>query len=352
MEIEKLVRKNILKLKPYTSARESHLSGILMDANENSLGSVVSYESLELNRYPDPNQNKLREKLSEVISIPKENLFFGVGSDEIIELYVKIFCNPREDEVIVCEPTYGMYRVCCDINDVEVKNVPLDFNFDIDLKAIQNSITSKTKLIFLCSPNNPSGNLLDKEKIISFAKSSNVIIVVDEAYIDFADKVGLAKEAIQIPNLAVTRTFSKAWGLAGVRCGYSIASKEITKILFKVKSPYNINKLTTDFILKALSKKNEYENIVEKIIQERNRLMNELRNIKQVKNVLHSDSNFISFKVDEPKKVFNYLETKGIIIRDRSNQLNFSGYLRVSIGKPKENDRFLKALTNYFKNNN
>ncbi|MBI5807667.1 MAG: histidinol-phosphate transaminase [Ignavibacteriales bacterium] len=350
MEIEKLIRKNILKLKPYTSARESHLSGILMDANENSLGSVVNYDNVELNRYPDPNQNKLREKLSEVISIPKENLFFGVGSDEVIDLFVKIFCNPREDEVIVCEPTYGMYRVCCDINDVEVKNVPLDKNYDVDVEAIKNEVSSKTKLIFLCSPNNPSGNLLSKEKIITLAKSLNVMIVVDEAYIDFADKIGLAKEAIEIPNIAVTRTFSKAWGMAGVRCGYSIASKEITSYLFKVKSPYNFNKLTSDFIIQALSKKDAYEKYVSKIISERERVIKELKNISIIKNVLPSDSNFISFQVNEPKNVFAYLESKGIIIRDRSNQFNFSGYLRVSIGKPEENNKFLEELNNFSQN--
>ena len=347
MNIENLVRKNILKLKPYTSARESHLNGILLDANENSLGSVVEFDELKLNRYPDPNQNAIRESLSKLISIPKENLFFGVGSDEIIELLVKIFCNPREDETIVCEPTYGMYKVCCDINDIEVKNVPLDSNFDIDLISAKNSVTEKTKIVFLCSPNNPTGNLLSKEKILELTNSVNSIVVIDEAYIDFANDDGLIKEAIQIPNLVVTRTFSKAWGLAGIRCGYAVANEKIIKLLFKVKSPYNINKLTSNFILKALNNKSKHDLFVNEIISERKRIENELKNISLVINVLPSDSNFISFKVEKPKEVFSFLESKGIIIRDRSNQFNFSGYLRVSIGTKEENDEFLKQLKNF-----
>lgn len=346
MNIEKLVRQNILNLKPYTSARESHLDGILLDANENSLGSVVTYDSLELNRYPDPNQRALRKAVSDLISVQQENLFFGVGSDEIIDLFVKIFCHPRRDEVIICEPTYGMYRVCCDTNDVAVKNVPLNSNYDIDLEAVKNAVTEKTKLIFLCSPNNPSANLLSKEKIVELAKTKDVMIVVDEAYIDFTKQTGLAQESVSMPNIAVMRTFSKAWGMAGVRCGYSVASDFITKILFKVKAPYNINKLTSDFILRSIAKKEKYESFVDQIVSERERVSAELRGIKRVKKVLTSDANFISFVVDEPKTVFSYLESKGIIIRDRSNQFNFSGFLRVSIGTAEENNKFLTELKN------
>ncbi|MCX7875535.1 MAG: histidinol-phosphate transaminase [Melioribacteraceae bacterium] len=346
MNINNLVRENILKLKPYTSARESHLNGILLDANENSLGSVVELNGLELNRYPDPNQNKIREKLSQLLSLPKENLFFGVGSDEIIDLLIKIFCNPSEDEVIICEPTYGMYKVCCDINNVRVCNVLLDLQYDIDLLKIKNAINNKTKIIFLCSPNNPTGNLLSKEKIIELTKL-NVIVVVDEAYIDFANDEGLIKHAVELSNLVVTRTFSKAWGLAGVRAGFSVASSEITNLLFKVKLPYNINKLTSDVILNALNNFEKRNLFVNKIIEERKRIENELNNIPFVLKILPSDSNFISFKVEKPKEVFSYLESKGIIIRDRSNQYNFSGYLRVSIGTTYENDRFINELKNF-----
>lgn len=344
MNIENLVRKNILSLKPYVAARHSHISGILMDANENPFGSVVENNSLDLNRYPDPNQLALRKAVSELISIPVNNLCIGVGSDELIDLLIKIFCNPGKDDVIICEPTYGMYRVCCNINDVKVKNVPLDSNYDIDFDAVYGSITDTTKLIFLCSPNNPSANLLNSESIVKLAEVKNLIVVVDEAYIDFTQQSGLAEEVLRNPNLAVIRTFSKAWGLAAVRSGYSIASEFVTELLFKVKPPYNVNKLTSDIIIKAISNKEKYKNLVEKIISQRNRIADELSKMKKVRKVLPSDANFISFFVDEPQKVFKVLEENGIIIRDRSDQYNFSGGLRVSVGTIEENNKFLKVL--------
>ena len=344
MNIENLVRKNILSLKPYVAARHSHLSGILMDANENPFGSVIENDSFELNRYPDPNQTSLRKAVSELISIPFENICFGVGSDELIDLFIKIFCDPRKDEVIICEPTYGMYRVCCNINDVNVKNVPLNSNYDIHYDALSNAIDYNTKLIFLCSPNNPSANLLNSDFIIDLANRKNVMIVVDEAYIDFAQQSGLVNEAIKIPNLAVIRTFSKAWGMAAVRCGYSVASQFVTELLLKVKAPYNINKLTSDFVSRAISNKERYENFGDIIIKERKRIIDKLSKMKKVRKVLPSDANFISFFVDEPKKVFKVLEENGIVIRDRSNQFNFSGGLRVSVGTEEENNRFLKEL--------
>ncbi|MBS3943978.1 MAG: histidinol-phosphate transaminase [Melioribacter sp.] len=344
MNIENLVRKNILSLNPYVAARHSHLSGTLMDANENPYGSVIENDSFELNRYPDPNQVSLRKAVSELISIPVENICFGVGSDELIDLFIKIFCDPRKDAVIICEPTYGMYRVCCNINDVNVKNIPLNSNYDIDYDALSNAIDYNTKLIFLCSPNNPSANLLNSDFIINLANRKNVMIVVDEAYIDFAQQSGLVNEAIKIPNLAVIRTFSKAWGMAGVRCGYSVASQFVTELLLKVKAPYNINKLTSDFVIRAISNKERYENFVDIIIKERKRIIDKLSKMKKVRKVLPSDANFISFFVDEPQKVFKVLEENGIVIRDRSNQFNFSGGLRVSVGTEEENNRFLKEL--------
>lgn len=344
MNIENLVRKNILSHKPYVAARHSHLSGILMDANENPFGSVIENNLFELNRYPDPNQISLRKAVSELISIPFENICFGVGSDELIDLFIKIFCDPRKDEVIICEPTYGMYRVCCNINDVNVKNVPLDSNYDIDYDGIVKVINNNTKLIFLCSPNNPSANLLNKNSIVKLAKEKNVMIIVDEAYIDFTQQPGLINEAINIPNLAVIRTFSKAWGMAAARCGYSVASQFVTELLLKVKAPYNINKLTSDFVIKAIHYKEKYNNFIEFIIRERTRLTDELSKMKKVRKVLPSDTNFISFFVDEPKKVFKILEENGIVIRDRSNQFNFSGGLRVTVGTEEENNRFIIEL--------
>jgi len=344
MNILNLVRKNILELKPYTSARQSHLNGILLDANENSYGSVIDDQGIGINRYPDPYQNSLRNALSKVINIPVENLFFGVGSDEIIDLLIRIFCVPGKDNIIVCEPTYGVYKVSADINDVEVINAPLTNDYQLDIKEIKNKITEKTKIIFLCSPNNPTSNLLDKDEIKDLAKDANAIVVVDEAYIDFANTKGMIYDAISISNLLVMRTFSKAWGLAGVRCGYSVANTNITELLFKVKAPYNLNKLTINAVLESLENIKLKEIYTGNIISERERVYKVLKGNKHVINVLKSDSNFISFKVEDPKKVFNYIENAGIIIRDRSNQFNFTGYLRVTIGTEDENSLFLQKL--------
>ena len=345
MEIKNLVRKNILSLKPYSSARQSHLNGILLDANENSFGSVLEeYSSIQLNRYPDPQQTKMRIALSDILNIPAKNLFFGVGSDEIIDLLIRIFCYPYIDNVIVCEPTYGMYKVACDINAIAVTNVPLNQNFQVDTEAIKNKVDEKTKIIFICSPNNPSSNLMEKEQILNLVKELNVIVVVDEAYIDFAEDEGLINQTLQFSNLVVMRTFSKAWGLAGLRCGFCASDEEIINLLFKIKSPYNMNKLTSSAILKAVKNISKKNKLVQKIIAERNRVEKELRQRKKVLNVLPSDANFISFKVDSPQKVFDYLESNRIIIRDRSNQFNFAGYLRLTIGTEEENNFFLKKL--------
>ena len=345
MEIKNLVRKNILSLKPYTSARQSHLTGILLDANENSYGSVLeNFTSLQLNRYPDPQQTQLRQSLGEALNIPTQNLFFGVGSDEIIDLLIRVFCYPEKDKVTVCEPTYGMYKVACDINGVGVINVPLDQNFQLDTEAIKKSVDDKTKIIFICSPNNPSSNLIESKQILELAKELNVLVAVDEAYIDFSEHGGLIKQTLEYPNLVAMRTFSKAWGLAGVRCGFCAANEEIINLLFKVKAPYNMNKLTSNAILgaiKNISKRNEF---IRKILSERKKLEKELRQREKVLNVLPSDANFISFKVGNPQKVFSYLETNGIVIRDRSNQFNFGGYLRVTVGTEGENNLFLKKL--------
>lgn len=345
MNIERLVRPNILKLKPYTAARHSHHNGILLDANENSYGSVITENvPLTINRYPDPYQKKLREGINKNYNVPIENLFFGVGSDEIIDLVIRIFCRPGIDNVIVTEPTYGMYKVACDINDVAVKNVPLTNEFDISLFEIKKAADINTKIVFLCSPNNPTANLLNKEAVLNLIDTMDLIVVVDEAYIDFAKDEGFINEVFNYPNLVVMRTFSKAWGLAGVRCGYCAASKEIIDILFRVKAPYNIGKLTSDAICEAMNNISKRDDYINSIIEQRKRIDSELRANKKILNVLPSDANFISFKVEEPLKVFNYLEKNGIIIRDRSSQHNFAGYLRVTIGTKEENDLFLQKL--------
>ncbi|MCB0744818.1 MAG: histidinol-phosphate transaminase, partial [Ignavibacteriae bacterium] len=321
--IEKLVRKNILKLKPYTSARDSFLEGILLDANENSLGSVVKDEqNLQLNRYPDPAQNKLREKLANYLDVSAKNLFFGVGSDEIIDLLIRIFCDPKKDSVLIPEPTYGMYKVACDVNDVNTVSIPLNKNFQIDVPATLNAVKKNTKIIFLCSPNNPTGNLLSKKSVLEIAKNFNGIVVIDEAYIDFSENYSFISNLKNHKNLVIIRTFSKAWGLAGIRCGYSIADEFITSLLFKIKAPYNLNKLTAKAILDALSKIKQKNTFVKKLNSERDKLVLQLKSIKQVQKVYKADANFILFKIKNATDVYNKLAKEGVIIRNRSNQLN------------------------------
>ncbi|MGK9477283.1 histidinol-phosphate transaminase [Melioribacter sp. OK-6-Me] len=345
MNIEKLVRKNILNLKPYTSARQSHMEGVLLDANENSFGSVVDeFKSSNFNRYPDPFQKALRKKTSDYLGISESNLIFGVGSDEIIDLLIRTFCEPRIDNVVVCEPTYGMYRVACDINNVDVINAPLNDKYDVEYETVLSHIDNNTKILFLCSPNNPTSNLLDKNVIRKLISELNLIVVIDEAYIDFANDEGFLKEATTLPNLVVMRTFSKAWGMAGLRCGYCVAHEEIISFLFKVKMPYNINKLTAMTVTKAIDNAALKEQYVKEIMAQREFLFHQLKRNKKVINVLPTDTNFISFKVENPREVYNYLEKNGVIIRDRSNQYNFQGYLRVTVGTPSENELFLKKL--------
>ncbi len=343
MNIDSLVRENIKKLKPYTSARQGYLHGILLDANENSFGSVVESE-LELNRYPDPNQNILREKLSSYLNVKKENLFIGVGSDEVIDLLVRIFCEPKEDNVIITEPTYGMYKVACDINNVDVKNVPLNSHFQLDVVAVQSNFNENTKLVFCCSPNNPTGNLLNKYDVLEIAKSINGLLIVDEAYIDFNEKGSVIELIIEQPNIVVMRTFSKAWGLAGIRAGYCVADKSIIDYLFKIKSPYNLNKMTADVILKALNNLSLRNSFIGKINMQKTRLIEILKQLKIAEQIFPSDANFVLVKFSNGKMIYNELVKKGIILRDRSNQLNLENCIRITIGNEEENKLLLKEL--------
>ena len=346
--IEKLVRKNILGLKPYTSARDQYSEGILLDANENSLGTTaVGFDELELNRYPDPHQNDLRKVVGTYYGIDGKNLFFGVGSDEIIDLLIRIFCDPRKDLVMILDPTYGMYQVACDINDVETLSVNLTKDFQIDFDAVENAYNDRVKIIFLCSPNNPTGNLLNRDHILQLCKKYNSIIIVDEAYMDFAGDNSLVNEVGNYQNLVVMRTFSKAWGLAAIRLGFSVADPFITDLLFKVKAPYNINILTRYAVLKAVENYRQKDLYVEKLSSERERVKAELEKIPQIANVYHSDANYILFRCDNGKTIQKKLAEDGIIIRDRSSYNMLDNCLRVSIGTPEENDQFLRGLKKY-----
>jgi histidinol-phosphate aminotransferase len=343
-KIKSLVRENILKLKPYTSARSQYLSGILLDANENAFGSVIEEDDLNINRYPDPTQRKLRNALADYLSIDAENIFCGVGSDEIIDLLVRIFCEPGKDQAAVFEPTYGMYKVVCDIQGVETLSFELNDYFQINVDKFLQQESNSVKIIFICSPNNPTANIIYKNDIIRLAENFNGIVVVDQAYIDFYDERELLDEIYKYSNVVLLRTFSKAWGLAGARFGFAVADSFIVKLLMNIKSPYNINKLTENIVLKSLSRIDQKNDILEKIKNERDYLSTELNSIKGVRLVYPSDANFILFKVDNADEVYNNLIQKGVIIRNRSNQKNLEGCLRVTVGTHDQNQKFIKEL--------
>jgi len=357
MNLKELIRPNILNLKPYTSARDIYGGeGILLDANENSFGSTVNgleirLGQLELNRYPDPNQNDLREVVGKYYSIRRENLFFGVGSDEIIDLLIRIFCEPGKDSVLIPEPTYGMYKVACDINNINVKEILLNNDFQVDLNEVQKYFTAATKIIFLCSPNNPTGNLLNKNDILHLCENYNSIIIVDEAYIDFAEDGSLINEITDHPNLVVLRTFSKAWGLAGIRLGFCAANSEIIKILFKVKAPYNINALTRYAVGSAIKNSYKKDEFVKLIVYEKQRLKQELESLGSVIKVYESDGNFLLFKCSNAKEIQKKLAEQGIIVRDRSTQPKLENCLRVSVGTEEQNNIFINTLKEILKQN-
>jgi histidinol-phosphate aminotransferase len=349
MDIKSLVRKNIKNLQPYTSARDIYEStdGILLDANENSLGSTFNeIKGLKLNRYPDPKQKDLIKLVGDYYKVSEKNLFFGVGSDEIIDLLIRIFCEPQKDKVLIPEPTYGMYKVTCEINNIETVPVFLNDEFQVDVDAIKKVTNENVKIIFLCSPNNPTGNLLKKEDVIELCKTSNSIIVVDEAYIDFSIDDTFANEVMNFSNLVILRTFSKAWGLAGIRLGYCIANEDIIKILFKVKAPYNINSFSRYILSNAIENSNKKDEFVKILLKERERLKNQLESLSEVLKVYPSDANFLLVKFTDCRKIKSALFEKGIIVRDRSNQPKLENCIRISIGNEEENDKLWEVLKN------
>jgi histidinol-phosphate aminotransferase len=343
--IQKLIRKNIRNLKPYTSARDLYSKGILMDANENSFGSVVELEGESLNRYPDPHQLSMRKKLGEYLGVPSHKLFFGVGSDEIIDLLIRIFCEPAKDSIMILEPTYGMYKVSADINDVRSETVLLNDDFNIDTEAVLNNWNSNIKIIFLCSPNNPTANLLDKASIKKLLQNLNSILVIDEAYIDFADNEYSCVDLInEYPNLVILRTFSKAWGLAGIRLGYCIGNEEIINYLFKVKAPYNINSLTRKAFDESFSNISKKDDFVSAILAEKEFIMNELSKIKNVEHIFPSDTNYFLIRIQNASSIQRELAEAGMIIRDRSGQPNLENCLRITVGTRSQNIKLIELL--------
>lgn len=342
--IKQLVRENIKALMPYRSARDDFDTGILLDANENSFGSPIS-NSLDLHRYPMPYQQKLRQKIADYRSVKMENVFVGVGSDEAIDLLFRIFCSPITDQVIINPPTYGMYKVSANINDVNVVQVLLTEDFQLQPDKILNRITDFTKLIFVCSPNNPTANDIRKEDILTLLENFSGLVVVDEAYIDFSNEESWAKEIQNYPNLVVLQTMSKAFGLAGIRLGVALANPEVINYMMKVKAPYNVNKLTSDIALQAFDAHDKISSNIKSIINERTRVEKELQAMPNIQKVYPSSGNFLLFKVEDALNVYKKLADAGIIIRYRGNEPHCENCLRLTIGTATENNQFLEELT-------
>lgn len=339
MKLNELIRPNIVKLKPYSCARDEFQgeASAYLDANENPLNAPW-------NRYPDPLQKELKEKVANLKNVRSEQLFFGNGSDEPIDLIVRIFCEPGVDNIVAIDPSYGMYQVCADINNVEYRKVLLNDDFTLDADKLLAATDSKSKVIFLCSPNNPTGNDLAINEIEKVIETFSGIVVVDEAYIDFSSRDSLLKNLDRYPNLIVLQTFSKAWGMAAVRLGMAFASAEIIHFLNKVKYPYNINLLTQNFVtaeLEELERKNDW---VDLILQQRVDLIAALSKLSLIQHIYPTDANFILVKVANANAVYQYLVDEKIIVRNRNTVSLCLGCLRITVGIPEENELLINAL--------
>lgn len=346
-KLEKLLRPHIATLKAYTSARDEYKGkeGIFLDANENPLGSITDQN---YNRYPDPYQLELKEKIAEIKEVKSSHIFLGNGSDEAIDLLFRAFCNPGKDNVILLPPTYGMYEVSASINDVEVRKVPLTADFQLRPEKILDKVDKHTKIIFICSPNNPSGNKVKREDILHILKEFKGIVVVDEAYIDFSDEPSFIYELKEHKNLLVMQTFSKAWGLASLRLGMAFASKDLIKILNRIKPPYNISGLTQETVLAAMDKYDKVKAMTQEILQERELLKSKLEALDFVHKIHPSDANFLLVKMPNANLVYDELIDQKVIVRNRSKVILCEDCLRITVGKRAENDRLVEALCEIF----
>ena len=343
MDIRNLQRENIKNLQPYSTARDEFKgqASVYLDANENSFGSPLP---ANYNRYPDPLQLDLKEAISKIKGVPIENTFLGNGSDEAIDLLFRAFCNPKEDNVIILPPTYGMYEVSANINDVEVRKVNLLPDFQLDLEKIAETIDAKTKIIFICSPNNPTGNSLNRVDIETILANFEGLVVIDEAYINFAKQKTFIQELTEYANLVVLQTFSKAWGLAALRLGMAFSSTHVIDILNKVKPPYNINQATQDLALAALENVQQVNEWIKITVSERERLSNALSRLEMVTKVYPSDANFILVAIRNAHGIYHQLVEKGIIVRDRSKIILCDDCLRITVGTVEENNELLTLL--------
>ena len=345
-ELGNLVRENIKSLKPYSSARHefSGKASVFLDANENAYGSPLG---LSYNRYPDPLQWQLKFQLARIKGVPAENICIGNGSDEIIDLAYRIFCNPGKDNVIICPPTYGMYAVNADINDVEIRKLNLTAAFQLDVESILQATDSNSKLLFICSPNNPTGNNMKRPDVELLLNNFPGIVIIDEAYINYSKQRSFIQELTEYPNLIVMQTLSKAWGLAALRLGLCYASLDIIDLFNKVKPPYNINEASQQIALEALGNTKQVNEWITEVVQQKESMGIELINSSFVQTVYPSDANFILVKVDDADQLYKYLAANEIVVRNRNKETGCENCLRISIGTPEENENLLSALKKY-----
>ena len=348
--LDKLTRENIQKLVPYSSARDefSGEAKVFLDANENSLGSPLPKW---YNRYPDPHQQQLKQVISTIKGIAAEHIFLGNGSDECIDLLFRCFCEPGKDNVVICPPTYGMYEVSANINDIEVRRAPLLDTFQLDLIHLENLVDADTKIIWLCSPNNPTGNSLNRQDVEAVLNNFNGIVVIDEAYVNFSRQKSFGQELPDYANLVVMQTFSKAWGLAGLRLGMAFASTAIINIMNKVKPPYNISQATQEIALQALENTGQVNDMIRELVDMREALAEVLAQAPGVETVYPSDANFLLVKIKEARKVYDFLLGKAIVVRDRSKVKLCEDCLRITVGTEKENTDLIEALQEWVETN-
>ena len=338
--LKELTRPNVWALKPYSSARDEYSgveASVFLDANENPYNTPN-------NRYPDPLQRELKALIAPLKGVKEENIFLGNGSDEAIDLIFRAFCRPGIDNVVAIDPTYGMYQVCAEVNDVEYRKMLLDVYYQFKASSLLSAIDENTKAMFICSPNNPTGNSLCRKEIESLLKKFDGLVVVDEAYIDFSSSESLLKDLEQYPNLIVLQTFSKAWGCAAIRLGMAFASPEIIAIFNKIKYPYNVNRLTQEEAIKVLHKPEQIKEWVNTLLEERTRVMEEFVKLPCCVRIFPTDANFFLAKVYEATQIYDYLVSEGIIVRNRTNVALCNDCLRITIGTKEENDALLDAL--------
>jgi len=357
-DLQNIIRENIKSLTPYSSARHEFTgkASVFLDANENAYGSPFTTGQGEgkqialdtnFNRYPDPLQWQLKFQLARIKGVPAENIFVGNGSDEVIDLAYRIFCNPAKDNVIICPPTYGMYEVSANINDVQIKKVNLTLDFQLDVEGILNAVDENTKLLFICSPNNPTGNNMNRADVEVLLNNFPGIVIIDEAYINYSNQKTFIQELTEYPNLIVMQTLSKAWGLAALRLGLCYASMDIIEVFNKVKPPYNVNEASQQLGLAALQSTDTVNEWIKQTVEHKDNLINVMQQLAYVEKIFASDANFILAKVKNANALYDYLAANEVIVRNRSKDVNCANCLRFTIGTAAENSLLIKLLTSY-----